>query len=104
MSRIYVASSWRCDYQPVVVETLRGAGHEVYDFRNPSDEGPIKLGARGAGRGFQWSEIDGNWQTWTPREFRADLSHPLAELGFQTDLDAMRWADSFLLVLPCGRS
>lgn len=34
--RIYVASSWRCVEQPRIVALLRGAGHEVYDFRNPS--------------------------------------------------------------------
>ena len=31
--RIYVASSWRNPTQPVMVTTLRDAGHEVYDFR-----------------------------------------------------------------------
>ena len=33
--KIYVASSWRNEYYPEVVEKLREAGHEVYDFRNP---------------------------------------------------------------------
>ena len=33
--KIYVASSWRNTYYPQVVETLRQAGYEVYDFRNP---------------------------------------------------------------------
>ena len=32
---IYVASSWRNTYYPEVVQALRDAGHEVYDFRNP---------------------------------------------------------------------
>jgi hypothetical protein len=31
--KIYVASSWRNEYYPEVVEKLREAGHEVYDFR-----------------------------------------------------------------------
>ena len=30
---IYVASSWRNTYYPEVVQALRDAGHEVYDFR-----------------------------------------------------------------------
>lgn len=35
---IYVASSWRNTYYPEVVQALRDAGHEVYDFRNlPTD-------------------------------------------------------------------
>ena len=29
---IYVASSWRNTYYPEVVQALRDAGHEVYDF------------------------------------------------------------------------
>lgn len=35
--RIYVASSWRCPDQQAVVQALRDAGHEVYDFRNPPE-------------------------------------------------------------------
>ena len=35
--KIYVASSWRNERHPGVVELLRIAGHEVYDFRNPED-------------------------------------------------------------------
>ncbi len=30
---IYVASSWKNEHQPVVVEMLRALGNEVYDFR-----------------------------------------------------------------------
>ena len=33
--KIYVASSWRNEYYHEVVEKLREAGHEMYDFRNP---------------------------------------------------------------------
>ena len=32
--RIYVASSWRNEFYPEVVQLLREAGHEVYDFHN----------------------------------------------------------------------
>ena len=34
MAKIYVASSWRNVFYPDVVQRLRDAGHEVYDFRN----------------------------------------------------------------------
>lgn len=34
--KIYVASSWRNERQPEVVEHLRSFGYEVYDFRNPA--------------------------------------------------------------------
>ncbi|MEO1658282.1 MAG: hypothetical protein AAFR65_11205 [Pseudomonadota bacterium] len=91
---MYVASSWRNDYQAAVVEILRDAGHSVYDFKNP----PHGMG------GFQWSEIDPEWQTWTPEAYRNALQHPIAKAGYQSDYDAMMWADTFVLVLPCGRS
>ena len=54
--RIYVASSWRNEYFPVVVQA------------------------------------------------RAQLSHPMAVKQLANDLDALRWCDTCVLVLPCGRS
>ena len=36
--KIYVASSWRNGYYPDVVTKLRGAGHDVYGFRNPPSD------------------------------------------------------------------
>ena len=33
-----------------------------------------------------------------------NLHHPLAERQFQADIDALTWADTCVLVLPCGRS
>lgn len=92
--RIYVASSWRNREQPVAVHALRAAGHQVYDFRHP------KPGERG----FAWSEIDRAWAMWSVPEYVEALSHPLAEAGFKNDIDAMEWADTFVLVMPCGRS
>lgn len=93
MSRIYVASSWRCAEQPAVVDALRADGHEVYDFRNPPGR-----------TGFAWSEIDPAWLGWDPETYRGLLDHPTAIAGYQSDFDAMEWADTFVLVLPCGQS
>lgn len=92
--KIYVASSWRNEYQPMVVELLRSWGHEVYDFRNPPH----------GKTGFAWSKIDKRWLKWTPVEFAQYLNHPLAEAGFTSDFDGMKWADCGVMVLPCGRS
>lgn len=92
--RIYLASSWRNPAQPMVLQQLRADGHEVYDFRNP----------RPGDEGFRWSEIDGGWQTWTPTQYLAALDHPIARAGFASDWNAMQWADSGVLLLPCGRS
>lgn len=92
--RIYVASSWRNQLQPGIVEELRSAGHEVYDFRNPPE-----------GRdGFHWSEIDPAWLDWTPEAFREGLKHPLAVEGYGSDKMGMDWAEACVLLMPCGRS
>ena len=41
--KIYVASSWRNEFYPEMVEALREADHDVYDFRNPpSSDGGFK--------------------------------------------------------------
>ena len=94
MSRIYVASSWRNPHQPGVVSRLLEWGHEVYDFRHPTS----------GTSGFQWSEIDPGWQDWTPLQYRQALQHRVALEGFDSDYQAMQWADTCVLVLPCGRS
>ena len=94
MARIYVASSWRNQYFPDVVTRLREAGHEVYDFRNPPH----------GGTGFHWTDIDPKAPEWTFAQYAEGLHHPLAERQFQADIDALNWADTCVLVLPCGRS
>ena len=92
--KIYVAASWRTPRQQEVVMALRAAGHDVYDFRNP----------RPGDTGFHWEDIDPAWQKWTPQAYSEALFHPIAERGFQSDLDAMRWAEVFVGVQPFGRS
>lgn len=94
MARIYVASSWRNEYQPDVVSCLRGAGHLVYDFKNP----PFATG-------FGWSEIDPGWKDWKAIEYRHHLyNHPRCAQGYLSDYRAMEWADTCVLLLPSGRS
>ncbi len=93
MAKIYLASSWRNEQQPALVELLRAVGHEVYDFRNP----PGKTG-------FGWQELDGEWKNWTANDYRENLTKPRAMEGFKSDFDAMKWADTCVLLLPCGRS
>ena len=94
MARIYVASSWRNQYFPEVVTRLREVGHEVYDFRNPPH----------GGAGFHWTDVDPDAPNWTYAQYAEGLHHPLAERQFQADIDALTWADTCVLVLPCGRS
>ncbi len=94
MYKIYVASSWRNQRQQNIVKVLRDAGHEVYDFKNP----------REGDTGFQWSEIDPAWQSWTKRQYAVMLHDPIANKGFANDFKAMQWADLFVGVQPFGRS
>lgn len=94
MSKIYVASSWRCERYESVLAALRRAGHECYDFKNPAP----------GDDGFKWRELDPDFATWTPQRFVECLSHEIAQLGFANDKGALDWCDTLVLVLPCGRS
>lgn len=94
MSNIYVASSWRNDIQPSVCNWLKKVGHHVYDFRNPPGQA-----------GFAWRNIEDGWKDWTKEQYKELLHHhPKAAHGFVADLRGMMWADTCVLVLPCGRS
>lgn len=97
MIKIYVASSWRNIRQPKIVQMLRDEEYEVYDFRNPKENDL-------SDNGFHWSEIDPNWKSWNMEEYRRCLNHPVAEAGFLTDFNAMKWANVFVGVMPFGRS
>lgn len=96
--RIYTASSWRNEKYPAIVEAIKRAGHEVYDFRNPWD----------AAAAFNWEQVDPTWSQEHPnvdaRRFRAMLNHPLSKRGFASDKAGMDWAQTCVLVLPCGAS
>ena len=91
---MYVASSWRNLIQPDVVKMLVEAGHDVYDFRNPFQNGT----------GFRWADIASDWEDWSSEELIDGLEHPLASKGFKSDMDALDWAEAVVMVMPCGRS
>jgi hypothetical protein len=103
-SKVYVASSWRNTFQPAVVAACLSAGMEVYDFKAD-------------GAGFSWKQVDPGWQDDIVKpggeRIPADMSfnriermlaHPRAMAGFARDYLAMQQADTFVMVLPCGRS
>jgi hypothetical protein len=92
--KIYVASSWRIEYYPNVVEKLREVGHDVYDFRDPPSGDP----------GFSWSCVGEDYMEWTPEQYRDMLHHSKAERQFHNDIEAMEACDTCVLFLPCGRS
>jgi hypothetical protein len=94
-SYVYVASSWRNTLYPAVIETFRAAGIPHYDFRNPPGRA-----------GFGWEQVGGEaFAHSQPSAAYLDMiQHPLAIEGFDADFTAMQKADTFVLVLPCGKS
>lgn len=104
--KIYVASSWRCPFQPEVVQRLRALGHEVYDFRGCDTGWDSPNDRTGVPGGFSWSDVDPDWKNWPediPRYLRG-LEHPRAIEGFNRDMNALKLADACILVNPCGQS
>lgn len=89
MLKIYVASSWKNDFYPLVVWKLRAQGYEVYDFRAD---------------GFGWHEIDENWRLWTPAQMLDAHHHPRAVQHYKQDMAALAGADVVVAVLPFGLS
>lgn len=83
--KVYVASSWHNEVYPGVVETLRRAGHNVYDFRRQggSDTNPPEM---------------------TSGQLLDFLDEPKVRSIFKNDMDALVESDAVVCVLPCGRS
>lgn len=94
---VYVASSWRNSYQQAIIKMLDAADIPCYDFKNPEN-----------GTGFHWSEVMENWDSEAQladiEDYLISLQHRRSVEGFKSDFDAMQKADTFILVLPCGRS
>lgn len=73
-----------------MVNTLREAGHEVYDFRHQS---------------VSWEEFDRNvTEGVTAEELFDVLNHPVVKARFNNDMNALKDCDAVVCVLPCGRS
>lgn len=82
---------------------LSAAGIDCYDFRAPE-----------GGTGFSWREVDPDAAApgvpakgtdhVSAERYLAMVNHPRAVEGFAADFAAMERADTFVLVLPCGRS
>lgn len=92
--RIYVASSWRNVIQPSIVMRLRSAGHEVYDFHEPT---PGK-------NGFKWQDVSDFTLPDKVGEYISAVQTQIARDAFALDKQALDWCDTCIMVLPCGRS
>jgi nucleoside 2-deoxyribosyltransferase len=92
--KVYVASSWKqTNNHADVVDALRAAGHEVYDYRNPSP----------GDHGCSWRQIDPAVTTMRSRWWAA-LHHHIAAAAYAKDMNALDDADAVVMVLPCGKS
>jgi nucleoside 2-deoxyribosyltransferase len=94
---VYVASSWRNPIHPDVVDSLRAEGIPCYDFK------------RDEGAQFGWHEVMPDTyvpgsETMSVGDYLGAIEHPRAIAGYASDFAAMERADTFVLVLPCGRS
>jgi hypothetical protein len=90
--KIYVASSWRNDEQPEIVQWLRDIGCDVYDFKNPPNR-----------TGFGWHQTAAG----RPSDgvtMQRTLQDPIAIAGFEEDMSALRACDLCILVMPAGIS
>ena len=83
-TRVYVASSWRNEHQPVIVERLRELGFQVYDFRGCDTGWGTNNDRNGIPGGFHWSDVDPEWKTWNNIEYVDALTHPLCNVGIQS--------------------
>lgn len=96
--RIYIASSWK--NAPIVRDLavlLREQGHEVFDFTDPE--------CRPSGfdnfifHASQWMGKPLDQILWT--EF---LECEATHRAYKSDRAGLDWADTVILLLPCGRS
>lgn len=98
MTKVYVASSWRNQHYDRVIEALKIAGHQVWNWREPPT----------GGNGFGWHQTgQSDYQHGDkipPAQWRDMLQHPTAQVGFASDLAGMNWCDIGVLLHPCGRS
>jgi hypothetical protein len=83
--RLYVASSSRNTLIDDVLAAVRGAGHEVYDFR-------------ASGREI----FDPAREIWTPEAYVEAITNPVAQAQFAADLAALESCDCVILLLPAG--
>lgn len=101
---VYVASSWANPIHEAVCQVLKAAGIAHYNFKAPEHA-----------QGFHWSEVMPAYsrkrrEPGQPenlartQDYLNALRADRALEGFNNDFDAMKRADTCVLVLPCGRS
>ena len=91
MSRIYIASPYWNQFHAAVVEDLRDVGHQVFDYRGNDGAGPEEI-------------FGANYNSLTAADFAAAMADPLAQAKLAADQTTIDECDTFILLLPAGRS
>ena len=86
---IYVASSWKNELQPLVVETLREQGFEVYDFRDGD---------------FKFENLQSKTDNLRVPDLWDLIKNPVAQNHWEEDKAALDVCDALVVVFPCGNS
>jgi nucleoside 2-deoxyribosyltransferase len=98
MKRIYIASSWKNAARVrALADLLRARGHEVFDFTDPDTRR----------EGFENYLYSASRAMGKPREmieYTELLAAPETRKAFRSDKAGLDWADTVVLLLPCGRS
>ena len=88
----FIAGRWRNkDAIKPVLDTVRASGKTAYCFIENSYEGEAVE-----------FKMDGDPNTFMKQSEELPQDHPLIRKIFETDIDAQRQAENFLLVLPAG--
>lgn len=101
MRRIYIATSWKNKTNVrSLAEALRANGHEAFDFTDlnnrPNELDKFVFGVK------EWLKYSGQ----QPHEIDwiDFLSWPPTKRAFASDKAGLDWADTVILLHPCGRS
>ena len=89
--RVYLASSWRNVRFTNVLQALRGAGHQVYSFRE-------------ANSAFRWEQLGIGAETCKSFDFVSALFSDTVQDAFHNDRGGIDWCDVLVMLLPCGNS
>lgn len=89
--KIYIASSWKNKYMvQAAAHIFRAGGLDAYDFTSHYSG--------------SWDQVDVAHSLWEWSTFREALTDSRCKEWFKSDFDAMKWADTCVLILPCNRS
>ncbi len=88
---IYLASSWKNEFHDGLVQVLRAANLNVFNYRETNAL-------------FHWREVDICWEYWDTDLYLKGLKSPIAQKAFENDMDGLIHSDTLVLLEPSGIS